>query len=51
MIASDRTQENKNFFYDEKLFELERTFQQYPTKDDLAQEMREKVNCSALQEL
>ena len=51
MVSSDRTQENKNMQYEEKLFELERTFQQYPTKDDLAQEMREKANCSALQEL
>ena len=34
MIASDRTQELKNFQYEEKLFNLERTFLKYVTKED-----------------
>ena len=51
MIASDRTQEQKNFNYEEKLFELERTFNNYTTKEDLAVEMRGKVDTLSMQEL
>ena len=37
MIASDRTQELKNFGYEEALFKLERTFQHYVTNKSLAE--------------
>ena len=51
MIASDRTQELKNFQYEEKLFNLERTFLKYVTKEDQASAMREKVSHQMLDEL
>lgn len=34
MIASDRTQELKNFKYEEKLFKLEKQFLSYVTKEE-----------------
>ncbi len=34
MIASDRTQELKNFKYEEQLYKLERNFLNYVTKED-----------------
>lgn len=34
MIASDRTQELKNFKYEEKLYKLEKQFLSYVTKDE-----------------
>ena len=51
MIASDRTQELKNFQYEEKLFNLERTFLKYVTKEDQASALREKVSHQMLDEL
>ena len=44
MVASDRTQELKNFQYEEKLFNLDRALQNYVTKDDQVIEMANKVN-------
>ena len=49
--ASDRTQEKKNFEYDEQLFNIDRNFMSYVTKDDLAIEMREKVSLPDMDEL
>lgn len=51
MIASDRSQELKNFQYEEALFNLERTFSSYVTKDDLTVEMREKVSLIDMDEM
>ena len=49
--ASDRTQELKNRHFDDKVHELERTFMLYPTKEELASEMREKVSVVSMEEL
>ena len=51
MLASDRTQELKNFGYDEKLFNLERSLQNYVTREQQDGDMGEKASVSQLEEL
>ena len=51
MLASDRTQELKNFGYDEKLFNLERSLQNYVTREQQEGDMGEKASLTALDEL
>ena len=43
MVASDRTQELKNFSYDEKIYNLQKSLNLYATKEDLSFEMSDKV--------
>ena len=43
MVASDRTQELKNFSYDEKIYNLQKSLHLYVTKEDLSFEMSDKV--------
>ena len=43
MLASDRTQELKNFQYDEKIYNLQKSLNLYVTKEDLNFEMSDKV--------
>ena len=51
MLASDRTQELKNFGYDEKLFNLERSLQNYVTREQQDGDMGDKASVSQLDEL
>ena len=51
MVASDRTQELKNFEYEETLFRLEKSLDLYVKKEDNEIDMREKVSLSKLDEL
>ena len=46
MIASDRTQELKNFEYEEKIFNLERALHDYVKKEDNVIELQDKVSLS-----
>ena len=48
MVASDRTQEIKNFSYDEKIHNLQKSLKSYVTKEDLSFEMRDKVTGTML---
>ena len=50
MLAADRTQELKNFGYDEKLFNLERSLQNYVTKEQQEAELGCKASVSQLEE-
>lgn len=51
MVSSDRTQELKNFEYEEKLFSLERALNNYVTIEQNELDMRDKVNFAKLEEL
>ena len=51
MIASDRTQELKNFKYEEQLYKLERNFLNYVTKEDQESSMRDKVSHQMMDDL
>lgn len=51
MVGMDRSQEQKNFTYEEKLHELERKFRDYVTKEDLAVDLRDKVSFARIDEL
>ena len=49
MVASDRTQELKNFSYDEKIFNLQKNMNLYVTKEDFNFEMSDKVTSKMLE--
>ena len=51
MLASDRTQELKNFGYDEKLFNLERSLNSYVTREQQEGELNDKASVTQLEEL
>lgn len=51
MISTDRSQELKNFNYEEKLYNQERSLLNYVTKDEWAMEMKVKVDNEKLDEL
>ena len=51
MVAADRTQELKNFEYEEKLYNLDRALLNYVTKEEQALELRDKVSIPMLEEL
>ena len=51
MVAMDRTQEKKNFDYEEQLFKLERAFLNYVTKEDQIIELSDKVSLTKFDEL
>lgn len=51
MIASDRSQELKNFKYEEELFKLERKFQDYVTNEELKNQMTMKVSLNVVDEI
>ena len=51
MIASDRTQELKNFEYEEKIFNLERSLNDYVRIEDNVIDLQDKVSLSKLDEL
>lgn len=51
MIASDRTQELKNFEYEEKIFNLERALHDYVKIEDNVIELQDKVSLSKLDEV
>lgn len=51
MVASDRTQELKNFEYEEKIFNLERAMNDYVRIEDNIIELQDKVSLVKLDEL
>ena len=51
MVASDRTQELKNFEYEEKIFNLERAMNDYVRIEDNIIELQDKVSLVKLEEL
>lgn len=51
MMSADRTQELKNFSYEEKLFNLERALNNYVMIEDNVMELRNKVSFDKLDEL
>ena len=51
MVASDRTQELKNFEYEEKIFNLERAMNDYVKIEDNIIELQDKVSLVKLDEL
>jgi hypothetical protein len=44
MISSDRTQELKNFKYEEELYKLDCKFREYMTKEAHTEALRDKVS-------
>ena len=51
MVVADRTQEIKNFSYDEKIYNLQQNFSQYVTKEDLQFDLSDKVTSPMLDKL
>ena len=51
MVVADRTQEIKNFSYDEKIYNLQQSFSQYVTKEDLQFDLSDKVTSPMLDKL